>query len=53
MDFFNYAGIHRPVKLYTVPAAVHIDDITVATSFTGFSSESAHLNYTLQVKGSC
>ncbi|TBL78530.1 beta-glucuronidase [Paenibacillus thalictri] len=29
-DFFNYAGIHRPVKLYTTPA-VFIKDITVVT----------------------
>ncbi|MFA9413174.1 beta-glucuronidase [Streptococcus sp. E29BA] len=27
-DFFNYAGIHRPVKLYTRPKQ-HIEDITV------------------------
>lgn len=30
-DFFNYAGIHRPVVLYTTPAA-YIDDITVTTT---------------------
>ncbi|XP_039612758.1 beta-glucuronidase [Polypterus senegalus] len=29
-DFFNYAGIHRPVILYTTPKA-YIDDITVTT----------------------
>ncbi|KAM5179422.1 beta-glucuronidase [Mantella aurantiaca] len=29
-DFFNYAGIHRPVVLYTTPS-VYIDDITVTT----------------------
>ncbi|XP_063225193.1 beta-glucuronidase-like isoform X1 [Bacillus rossius redtenbacheri] len=29
-DFFNYAGIHRPVYLYTVPQT-YIDDITVVT----------------------
>ncbi|GAA6070403.1 beta-glucuronidase isoform X1, partial [Tachysurus ichikawai] len=37
-DFFNYAGIHRSVLLYTTPQ-VYIDDITVTTSFldsTGF-----------------
>ncbi|MFC3927113.1 beta-glucuronidase [Streptococcus caprae] len=27
-DFFNYAGIHRPVKLYTRPK-VHIEDIAI------------------------
>ncbi|KAB5522439.1 hypothetical protein PHYPO_G00159550 [Pangasianodon hypophthalmus] len=37
-DFFNYAGIHRSVLLYTTPKT-YIDDITVTTSFsdsTGF-----------------
>ncbi|KAK3527499.1 hypothetical protein QTP86_023714 [Hemibagrus guttatus] len=37
-DFFNYAGIHRSVLLYTTPKG-YIDDITVTTSFsdsTGF-----------------
>ena len=29
-DFFNYAGIHRPVLLYTTPS-VYIDDISVNT----------------------
>ena len=32
-DFFNYAGIHRPVKLYTTPA-IYLSDITVTTSFS-------------------
>lgn len=27
-DFFNYAGINRPVRIYTTPA-VYIDDITI------------------------
>jgi beta-glucuronidase len=31
-DFFNYAGLHRPVWLYTTPVA-HISDITVTTTF--------------------
>lgn len=31
-DFFNYAGIHRPVLLYTTPKA-YVDDITVVTGF--------------------
>ncbi|MFF0160600.1 beta-glucuronidase [Streptomyces sp. NPDC005263] len=31
-DFFNYAGLNRPVWLYTTPPA-HITDITVTTSF--------------------
>lgn len=28
-DFFNYAGLHRPVKIYTTPAT-YIKDITVS-----------------------
>ncbi|XP_062289932.1 beta-glucuronidase [Scomber scombrus] len=31
-DFFNYAGIHRSVLLYTTPRA-YVDDITVVTDF--------------------
>ena len=33
MDFFNYAGIHRPVKLYTVPANIYVEDVSVSTSY--------------------
>ncbi|GLG94854.1 Beta-glucuronidase [Gryllus bimaculatus] len=33
-DFFNYAGIHRPVHLYTTPA-IFIDDISVNTDIEG------------------
>ncbi|XP_015501829.1 beta-glucuronidase isoform X2 [Parus major] len=47
-DFFNYAGIHRPVVLYTTPAA-YIDDITVTTT----SSDSvAMVQYQVAVVGS-
>jgi beta-glucuronidase len=30
-DFFNYAGIHRPVYLYSTPKEC-IDDVTVTTT---------------------
>ena len=30
-DFFNYAGIHRHVRLYTTPN-VYVDDITITTA---------------------
>ena len=30
-DFFNYAGIHRPVLLHTTPKKLYITDITVNT----------------------
>ncbi|KAG7208896.1 hypothetical protein KM043_015078 [Ampulex compressa] len=33
-DFFNYAGIHRPVLLYTKPR-VFVEDITVKTGLVG------------------
>ena len=33
-DFFNYAGIHRGVWLYTTPRA-HIKDVTVVTELSG------------------
>ena len=32
-DFFNYAGIHRSVRLYAVPQT-HIHDISIRTSIT-------------------
>jgi beta-glucuronidase len=34
-DFFPYAGLHRPVVLYAVPATAHIDDVTVVTTIDG------------------
>ncbi|XP_071495479.1 beta-glucuronidase-like [Diadema antillarum] len=33
-DFFNYAGLQRPVKLYTTPKA-YIDDISINTTVIG------------------
>ncbi|XP_066900942.1 beta-glucuronidase [Halyomorpha halys] len=33
-DFFNYAGIHRSVHLYTTPD-LYIDDVTVYTDING------------------
>ena len=33
-DFFPFAGLHRPVVLYTVPKA-SIEDVTVTTGFEG------------------
>lgn len=37
-DFFNYAGIHRAVLLYTTPKA-YVDDITVVTDFLDNTGE--------------
>ncbi|XP_075446035.1 beta-glucuronidase [Ascaphus truei] len=47
-DFFNYAGIHRPVVLYTTPS-VYIDDITVITDIT---EDVGLVNYKVAVVGS-
>jgi beta-glucuronidase len=33
-DFFNYAGLHRTVWLYTTPAS-YVDDVTVVTELDG------------------
>lgn len=33
-DFFNYSGIHRPVKIYTTPKS-YVSDITVTTDIEG------------------
>src|SRR2546422_519078 len=33
-DFFNYAGIHRHVWLYSTPSA-YLDDVTVVTGLDG------------------
>ena len=49
-DFFNYAGLHRPVRLYTTPKIVYIDDITIATSL---EDGSATLDYIIKVYRNC
>lgn len=46
-DFFNYAGIQRPVKLYTTPKT-YIRDITIATNITGTDGL---VEYTIDTKG--
>ncbi|XP_029374550.1 beta-glucuronidase isoform X1 [Echeneis naucrates] len=46
-DFFNYAGIHRPVLLYTTPKA-YVNDITVVTDFL---DDIGFVKYTISVKG--
>ncbi|XP_058118648.1 beta-glucuronidase [Anopheles coustani] len=40
-DFFNYAGIHRSVFLYTVPQ-IHIRDVVVHTDYKG---NEGHVDY--------
>uniref|UniRef100_A0A3P8WLD0 Beta-glucuronidase n=1 Tax=Cynoglossus semilaevis TaxID=244447 RepID=A0A3P8WLD0_CYNSE len=46
-DFFNYAGLHRPVLLYTTPTA-YVDDITVVTDF---SDNIGFVHYKVSVQG--
>lgn len=46
-DFFNYAGIHRSVLLYTKPR-VYIEDITVRTGVVG---DVGIIKYTIQPAG--
>jgi len=47
-DFFNYAGIHRPVFLYTTPRTF-IDDITISTG--KLEGSTAHLYYSVKLRG--
>ncbi|XP_072325571.1 beta-glucuronidase [Scyliorhinus torazame] len=47
-DFFNYAGIHRSVVLYTTPN-VYIDDLTIITDF---QKDTGIVNYNVSVQGS-
>ncbi|GAB3930862.1 beta-glucuronidase [Kribbella albertanoniae] len=46
-DFFNYAGLHRPVWLYTTPTT-YISDISVATTFDGTTGV---IDYRVEVDG--
>lgn len=46
-DFFNYAGIQRPVKLYTTPNT-YIRDITITTEVQGTD---AQVGYTIETEG--
>jgi beta-glucuronidase len=46
-DFFNYAGLHRAVWLYTTPAS-YVEDVTVTTEVTGTD---ARVLYQVDVSG--
>jgi beta-glucuronidase len=46
-DFFNYAGIQRPVKLYTTPNT-YIRDITITTEVQGTN---ARVGYAIETGG--
>jgi len=46
-DFFNYSGIHRPVRLLALPEN-YIDDISVVTNIDG---KSGIVSYIIKVEG--
>lgn len=46
-DFFNYAGLHRPVVLYSTPQ-VHVSDVTITT---GLEGSTGTVGYDVQVAG--
>jgi beta-glucuronidase len=46
-DFFPFAGLHRPVILYSVPET-HIEDVTVVT---GFEDDEGWVQVTVKVNG--
>ncbi|MCS7462318.1 beta-glucuronidase [Paenibacillus doosanensis] len=46
-DFFNYAGLHRPVKIYTTPRT-YVRDITVVTRYEG---DTGFADYELAIEG--
>ena len=49
-DFFNYAGIHRSVYLYTVPQT-HLADLTVVTKSLSADHHQATVGYEVKVAG--
>jgi beta-glucuronidase len=46
-DFFNYAGLHRTVWLYTTPAS-YVEDVTVVTGIDGTTGT---VGYEVEVRG--
>lgn len=46
-DFFNYAGIHRPVKIYTTPITF-VQDIAVITDY---KETTGRVNYKVDIVG--
>jgi beta-glucuronidase len=44
-DFYNYAGLHRPVKIYSTPKT-YIKDITVITDYKETTGE---VNYEIEI----
>ena len=49
MDFFNYAGLQRPVLVYTTPQSAYLEDISITTRL---DARDAHLNVFVAAAGS-
>ncbi|WP_010621381.1 beta-glucuronidase [Paucilactobacillus suebicus] len=49
-DFYNYAGIHRPVKLYSTPKD-YISDVTIVPD-VNLNDGSANVNFDIDTGGS-
>ncbi|WP_221567161.1 beta-glucuronidase [Alkalihalobacillus sp. TS-13] len=47
-DFFNYSGLHRPVKIYTTPLT-YVNDVTIVTNYTG---DTGIVDYKVEFNGS-
>lgn len=45
-DFFNYAGLHRPVKIYTTPR-IYIRDVEIVSSVQAGGSAAVHYSVEL------
>ena len=48
-DFFNYAGLHRPVKIYTTPTT-YVKDVTIVTEIDGLVHYCVDMIGSTQVK---
>lgn len=48
-DFYNYAGIHRPVKIYTTPST-YIEDVTI-TSAVAADLTTAQVDFAVDSQG--
>lgn len=49
-DFYNYAGIHRPVKLYSTPRD-YIDDVTIVPNVS-LANHTAKVHFDIETGGS-
>ncbi len=48
-DFFNFSGIHRPIKIYTTPKTNYIKDITIITE--SIDGNNAVISYSVECEG--